>query len=99
MPLVVLLNRQSIFGIRLTMNVWMVVGNALQGERSAFVPTPEGDVTEIVKVEVSTPKNILGIWDCPAGVAEDHLTFIYDKVKSWIQHMKHGHLPTHIWAG
>ena len=59
-----------------------------------FVPTPEGDIAEIVKEEVTTHKKTIGIQDCLTGVAVDHLTFIHDSVETWIQHMINGLIGT-----
>ena len=74
-----------------------------------LVPMPDGSFETITQVDVHEPKEMLGVWGCPAGDDTKHLEEkVVGRVAKWITRTKNGHLPSKfawvsyrfkLWAG
>ena len=64
-------------------------------EWELLVPLPDMSTYAIDQMECSTAMKMLGVWSCPAGDDSAHLEKVVgEKMKTWIQRTRNGHLPT-----
>ena len=65
--------------------------------RDLMIPLPDGDTAPIPLVPSSQASKMLGIWSCPTGSDEKHITEnIIRKYRIWLRRSKNGHLPAHL---
>ena len=64
--------------------------------RDMFITRPDGSTSSILQHPPTFSKKTLGIHDSPSGGNSEHLTYLKDKVSTWIGRMSNGHLPGHM---
>ena len=64
--------------------------------REMRITNPDGSTSPITQEHVTHSKKTLGIHDSPSGGNEAHLTYIQEKVSTWVGRMINGHLPSHM---
>ena len=55
-----------------------------------------GEVTKIKSLPLEEEKKFLGVFDCPAGGNAKQIEKIADKVNTWTNRMRNGHLPAYL---
>ena len=72
---------------------WKYADSALQ---ELSITNPDGSTSPITQEHVTTSKKTLGIHDSPSGGNSTHLSYIKEKVRTWVGRMANGHLPSHM---
>ena len=64
--------------------------------REMMITNPDGSTSPITQEHVTSSKKTLGIHDSPSGGNSTHLSYIKEKVGTWVGRMANGHLPSHM---
>jgi hypothetical protein len=64
--------------------------------KEMFITNPDGTKSLIVQEEVNVSKKTPSVHGSPAAGNAEHLTYIKEKVTTWVNRMTNGHLPHHM---